>query len=154
MRFSDADTRRFPNGTRRVGSLRRRAVAAVEMAFVAPILFTLVLCAVEFGRAMMVANVLTMSAREGARAGSLPGSSNTDVTTAVNNELTAALLPVAKATTTIKVNSTEANVSTAVMGNRITVVVTIPAGAVTWLPSSFFLSSTAELQGQAVMRRE
>lgn len=124
------------------------------MAVVAPLLFTLLLCCIEFSRAVMVANVLTMAAREGARAGCVPGSANSDVTAAVNNELSNGGIPTAQTTTTIKVDGTVKDVSTAAVGNRVSVELSVPVSAVTWLPSSFFLSGTYKLGGQATMRRE
>jgi len=45
---------------------RRRGAAAVEMALVLPIFFTVVLGIIEFGRAMMVSQLMATSAREGA----------------------------------------------------------------------------------------
>lgn len=48
-------------------STERRGVAAVEMAFVFPFFMLLVLGIIEFGRFMMVGQLLTNTAREGAR---------------------------------------------------------------------------------------
>jgi Flp pilus assembly protein TadG len=62
----------------RVGN-KRRGAATVEFAIVAPLLFLLVLGMVEFGRMMMVQQILTNGAREGARKAVLPGA--TDATT-------------------------------------------------------------------------
>ncbi len=131
----------------------RRAVAAVEMAFVLPILVLLTFGAIEFGRAVMVCNVLTTAAREGARSGVLPNGTNTHVTTAVTDELTAHQLPTASATTTIRVNGVVADAATADTGNRISVSVTMPYSAVSWLPTPLRLGSH-QLTGIAVMRRE
>ena len=48
-------------------STERRGVAAVEMAFVFPIFMLLVLGVIEFGRYMMVGQLVTNAAREGSR---------------------------------------------------------------------------------------
>jgi Flp pilus assembly protein TadG len=48
-------------------SPQRRGVAAVEMAFVFPIFMLLVLGVIEFGRYMMVGQLVTNAAREGSR---------------------------------------------------------------------------------------
>jgi Flp pilus assembly protein TadG len=48
-------------------SSKRRGAAAVEMAFVFPLFMLLVLGIVEFGRYMMVGQLLTNASREGAR---------------------------------------------------------------------------------------
>ncbi|WP_339910237.1 TadE/TadG family type IV pilus assembly protein [Symmachiella dynata] len=48
-------------------SSERRGVAAVEMAFVFPVFMLLVLGVIEFGRYMMVGQLVTNAAREGSR---------------------------------------------------------------------------------------
>ena len=63
----------------------RRGVAAVEFALVAPLFFTLILGIIEFGRMMMVQEILVNAAREGARAAILPGETDAQVTTTVSN---------------------------------------------------------------------
>ena len=54
-------------------SVRRRGVAAVEMAIVLPILILALVGIIEFGRAVMVQQIITNAAREGARRGVTPG---------------------------------------------------------------------------------
>jgi Flp pilus assembly protein TadG len=124
------------------------------MAVVAPLLFALILGAIEFGRAVMVTNVLTAACREGARAGVVPRSDNTEVLAAVNSMLTGSGIDASKATKEIRVNGTVADVSTAVGGDQVSVRVTIPYGDVTWLPTTLFISKTSTVGGQAVMRHE
>ena len=66
----------------------RKAAAAVEFAIVAPILFLcVILPTFEFGRGLMVAELVTNAARSGCRVGVLPGNSNSTVTSAVNTSL-------------------------------------------------------------------
>jgi Flp pilus assembly protein TadG len=65
----------------------RRGVAAVEFALVAPIFFTVILAIIEFGRMMMVQEVLINAAREGARVATLPGETDTQVANTVNTYL-------------------------------------------------------------------
>lgn len=57
----------------------RKGAALVEMALVLPIFFAVTLGIVEFGRAMMVGQLVTNAAREGARIAVLDGSSNGQV---------------------------------------------------------------------------
>src|SRR4029079_7300001 len=72
-------------------SLRfRRGAAVVEFAVVSPVFFLLIFGMIEYGRLVMVQQVLTNASREGARVGVLDGSTQADVTTAVNNYLTSA----------------------------------------------------------------
>lgn len=61
----------------------RRGAAAVEMAIVLPVFFMVVMGIVEFGRAMMVGQLVTNGARYGARIAAFDGSTNTDVSTSV-----------------------------------------------------------------------
>ena len=64
------NSRRFRASNRKT----RRAAAVVEFAVVAPVLFLLVFGMIEFGRMVMVQQVLTNASREGARVGILDGS--------------------------------------------------------------------------------
>src|SRR4051812_6554667 len=96
--------------TRKPGSGDRRGAAMVETALVLPIFFMVVLGVIEFGRAMMVAQLLTNGAREGARLAVLPGSTNTSVETAVLDFVQASVgVPRAKVTVTITVTPATGN---------------------------------------------
>ncbi len=66
---------------------RRRGAALVEMAFVLPVFMMVTLGIVEFGRAMMVGQLVTNAAREGARLGIIDGNTNNDVIATVQNLL-------------------------------------------------------------------
>lgn len=57
----------------------RRGAAVVEMALVLPILVAVVLGVVEFGRSMMVGQVVSNAARVGARLAVTEGTTNDDV---------------------------------------------------------------------------
>ena len=131
----------------------RRGTAAVEFAFVIPVFCALVFGAIEFSRALMVCNVLTTAAREGARTGVLPNSANSNITTAVQSELTINSLPTGSATITVQVNNATVNASTSVTGDSISVTVSMPYTSVSWIPIPKYLSS-ATLSARAVMRRE
>src|SRR6266581_3486012 len=65
----------------------RWGAAAVEFAVVAPVFFLMVFGMIEYGRMVMVQQVITNASREGARVGVLDGATTADVTTAVNNYL-------------------------------------------------------------------
>ncbi len=133
---------------------RRRGAATVEMAAIAPVLVALVLGSIEFGRAMMVSNIMTTAAREGARVGALPNKTNTDITTVVNDRLDTSSISSAKATIKVYVNGVEKDASTAVSGDKVTVSVTVKFGDVSWLPAPWFIGKTTQMKGNAVMRRE
>jgi Flp pilus assembly protein TadG len=129
----------------------RRGIALVEFAVVVSLLFVLVLGIIEFGRAMMVLEMLNNAARNGCRVGCLSGSANTDVSSAVTSAL--ANGGFAGTTTTVQVNGVTADASSAVSGDAVTVVVQVPFNKVTWLPSPLFLGGKT-LGSSVVMRHE
>lgn len=144
MNISDAASRLRPRFSI---SRARRGVATVEFAVVAPVFFVLVLGVIEFTRAMMVEELLTNAAHEGARAGVLDNSQVSDVTSAVNNYLSAA--GVSGATTTVSPSPP----SSAAYNQSVTVNVQISYSSVSWLPVPHFLGGTT-LKAGAIMRRE
>jgi Flp pilus assembly protein TadG len=125
----------------------RRGASAVEFALVAPIFFLLLFSLIEYGRMVMVQQLLTNAAREGARVGVLDGSTKTKVATAVNSYLTAAGIKTAATTVTPDPPSSAAATS------PVTVTVTVPFNDVSWLPSPFYLGGKS-MTFSAVMRRE
>ncbi len=125
----------------------RRGAAIVEFAVVAPVLFLLVFGMIEYGRLVMVQQMLTNASREGARLGVLDGTTTTDVENTVNSYLTSAA--VSGATVTV----TPDPPSSAGYGEAVTVTVTVPFDQVSWLPSPIFLGGTT-LTATTVMRRE
>lgn len=125
----------------------RRGAAAVEFALVAPIFFVLVFGMIEYGRMVMVQQILTNASREGARIGVLDGTTTAQVTTAVTTYLTGA--SVTGATVTVTPNPP----SSAAYGTPVNVTVTVPFKNVSWLPSPLFLG-TQTLKSVAIMRRE
>jgi Flp pilus assembly protein TadG len=125
----------------------RKGAAAVEFALIAPVFFLMVFGMIEFGRAIMVEQVITNAAREGARLAVLDGSTATNVRTQVTSYLSSASISGA----TITLNPTDP--STAAYGDPVTVTVSIPFTSVSWLPTPWFLSGKT-LTASAVMRRE
>ena len=68
--------------------VRRNGVSTVEFAFVAPIIFLVLLALIQFAGLSMQKNVLTAAAREGGRVASLPSTvSENTVTTSVREFL-------------------------------------------------------------------
>jgi Flp pilus assembly protein TadG len=125
----------------------RRGTAAVEFALVAPVFFLLVFGMIEYGRMVMVQQVITNASREGARVGVLDGSTSTNVTTAVSTYLTSARI--SGATTTCN----PSNPSSAGYGQPVTVTVSVPFSSVSWLPTPLFLGGKT-LTATSTMRRE
>jgi Flp pilus assembly protein TadG len=119
----------------------------VEFAVVAPLFFLLVFGMIEFGRMVMVQQVITNGSREGARIAVLDGTTSTEVHNAVENYLTSASISGA----TVTVDPDPPN--TAGYGEAVTVTVSIPFNQVSWLPTPMFIGGKT-LSATTVMRRE
>jgi Flp pilus assembly protein TadG len=126
---------------------KRSGAAVVEFAVVVPVFFLLVFGMIEYGRLVMVQQVLTNASREGARVGVLDGATVTSVTSAVNNYLTSANIN--GSTTTVSPNPP----SSAAYGGSVTVTVSVGFNQVSWLPSPIYLGGKT-LTATSVMRRE
>jgi Flp pilus assembly protein TadG len=132
---------------------KRRGVHLVEFAFVAPVLFGLIIGVIEIGRGLMVQQLLTEAARRGARAAVIEGTSSTQIKSAVTDYL--ASVGVNGSAAGVSVN--DAPVDTVEAQNmpaysEITVSVSVPVSSCTWVPAGWFLSGT--ISGQYTMRRE
>ena len=105
---------------------------------------------IEFGRAIMVQQVLTNASREGARVAVLDSTTPTAslVANTVDNYLESAGVTGANVT----VDPTEP--TTAGYGDPVTVSVEIPFSSVSWLPAPMFLNADTNLKASTVMRRE
>jgi Flp pilus assembly protein TadG len=135
---------------------KRRGAAAVEFAFVAPVFFILIFGMIEFGRMVMVQQILTNASREGARKAVLDGSTATDV----NNTVIALMADAKIAVDATYITINPANPGSANFGDPVTVTVKVPFSEVSWLPAPMLLSFLPEgksditLTAQTVMRRE
>jgi Flp pilus assembly protein TadG len=125
----------------------RRGAAAVEFAIVAPVLFLLILGIIEFGRMVMVQQILTNASREGARRAILEHVTASEVETAVSDYLTNT--SVSGATVTVAPGS----LSGLAFGDPVTVTVSVPFDQVSWVPAPWFLGGT-NFTGQSIMRAE
>ncbi len=125
---------------------KRTGAAAVEFAIVLPVFVLLVFGMIEYGRMVMVQQVITNASREGARQAVLDGATSAAVQTAVTSYLTGA--SVSGSSTTVSPNP-----SGAAAGVPITVTVSIPFTAVSWLPSPMYLGGKT-LSATTTMRRE
>ena len=140
-------------------SERRRGAALVEMALVLPIFVAVTLGIVEFGRAMMVGNLVTNAAREGARLGIIDGATNSEVQQAVEDFLQAAV-GVAPADVTITIacepypgNPDPADqVDNCSPRDLVSVSVQVPYNKVSYIKPQFL--SGKQLKGSASMRHE
>lgn len=144
---------------RRTEASNREGAALVETALVLPIFFMIVLGIIEFGRAMMVAQLLTNGAREGTRVAIMPGSTNTEVETAVKSFVSSSV-GVAAENISVAITVTPAagnpnpgnNVALANKRDLCSVVVQVAFSDVDYLPGEFLAGSN--LIGQSAMRHE
>jgi len=125
----------------------RRGVAAVEFAIISPVLVLLILGMIEFGRMMMMQQILTNASREGARRAIVETTTNGEVVSVVNDYL--ASTGIAGATVTVS----PTDLGAIALGDPVTVRVTTPYSANSWLPSPWFLGGTT-VQAESVMRAE
>src|SRR3954451_6753111 len=124
----------------------RRGAAVTEFAIVAPVFFLMVIGFIEFGRALMVQQVLVNASRVGARMATTTGSTSTGVQTAVTNY-----------TSGVAISDVTATVSpdpaTAAAGTTITVTASVPFSKVSWMKSPWFLTGKT-LTASSQMRNQ
>lgn len=133
-------TRKLDNAARRRRK-ERHGTAVVEFAVVAPVFLLLAFGMIEFGRMVMVEQILADAAREGARLAAFNGVSDAEAVAAVEARLAEA--SIRGATVTVASNAPQTQ----------TVSVAIPFSQVSWLPVPKYLGSRT-LRAQTTMRRE
>jgi Flp pilus assembly protein TadG len=135
---------------------KQRGAAAVEFAVVAPVFVLLIFGMIEYGRMVMVQQMLTNASREGARRAVLEGATEQDVRQTVIDYLTPANVPVTNEDITILIGDPAAvgALSSAEFGDPVHVKVGIDFGQVSWLPSPMYLSSSTRMEAVSVMRKE
>ncbi|HVS34790.1 MAG TPA: TadE/TadG family type IV pilus assembly protein [Gemmataceae bacterium] len=129
---------------------RRRAATLVEFALVAPLFFVFVLGFAELGRGYMVQHLLNNAARQGCRVAVVEGKTNTDVSNAVSAILTPQ--GIGGDTVSVQINNISGDAGSAQSGDEVTVLVSVPASSVSWVPGAQFLFGT--ITGQSTLRRE
>ena len=146
-RFLTARSGRFTGLHRKGLGHNRRGAAVVELAFTAPILFMLTFGMIDVGRAIMVQNLIANAARDGARSAVLAGATAEEIEAQVTDYLAASSIN--GATATVSPNP----LSSADLGDPVSVTVQVAFSSVSWLPSSKYFQGT-NLQATVVMRRE
>jgi Flp pilus assembly protein TadG len=139
---------------------RRRGVATVEFAVVAPLLFLLVAGIVEIGRLVLVSQIATNGSREAARYAAQAAATPESVQTYTEQYMSAAGIP-ASALTEVTIEQLEADEWVAVTslsavpsGRPVRVTLGVSFDRVTWLPTRFFVSDNTAVRGATVMRKE
>lgn len=125
----------------------RKGAAAVEFALIAPLFFLLLIGIIEFGRGMMVQQVITNATREGAREAALPDATTASVKATVVDFLVGSSIDVSPNDVAVSPNP-----ATAVNNEQITVAVEVPYSDVSWIPGSYLVGKN--LQAFTKMRSE
>lgn len=135
--------------------LWRRGSAVLDTALVLPILLSLAFGTVEYGHYFYWKHTLQGAAREGARVGITPSATNSEVTTAVSNAMTAAGISAANYTLRIRnaADSADLNVSGLSSGTPVLVKVYATWGTVGMRPLGL-ITSSKQVTGQTIMRKE
>jgi len=131
----------------------RRGTSSVEFAIASPIFFMLIFGIIEFGRAYMVLQLLTESARVGCRQGVLEGTTTQQIKDAAVNYLTA--VGISGESVKVSINDGAGNVTEASAVpayTEITVVVSVTVSKTSWVPQ--LSRPKKSLSGQWTMRRE
>ena len=127
---------------------RRRGAAVVEFAIVVPIFFLMVFGMIEFGRMVMVHQLLAGAAREGARQAIVNGATAGDVEQTVRDYLTSTSVDGQAASVSVTPDP-----ATASTGEAVTIETGIEFEKVSWLPAPFFLQDLT-LNAASTMRHE
>ncbi len=125
----------------------RRGAVVVEFAVVVPLFFLLIFAMFEFGRVIMVQQVLTNAAREGARRAILEDATPGEVETLIENYLARSSVPGASVTVTPN------PLTGLAFSDPVTVTVTVPMDQVGWVASPWFTGGI-NLSATSVMRAE
>ncbi len=141
----------------------RSAVAAVEMAFIVPILCTIALGMFELSRGVMVRQILTGAARKGCRTGIIHQYGNSTIISDATDVMrdngfdSTRFNPPTLGSINITVTDPSGNSLSDALdappGSTVTVQVVIPTSSINWV-SSFFLTSTMVESNTVVMMKQ
>jgi Flp pilus assembly protein TadG len=137
---------------------RRGGAALVEFAVCLPVLVMIIMAIIEFGRGMMVSELLYDAARVGARQAIIAGNTNTTVTQSVTNFTTATSINSQSVTVTITVTPAAGNanpgnqLASAHTGDTCIVQVQVPFNQVSFIPGNYLAGKT--LTGTCAMLHE
>jgi Flp pilus assembly protein TadG len=137
---------------------RRSGAALVEMAVCLPVLVMIVLGIIEFGRGMMVAELLNDGARVGARQAILVGTTNATVTQTITTFMQATSVNPAAITVNITVTPAAGNpnpdnqLANAHTGDTCSIQVQVPFNQVSYIPGTYLAGET--LTGACTMLHE
>jgi Flp pilus assembly protein TadG len=136
----------------------RRGAAMVELAVCLPLLVMIILAIIEFGRGMMVAELLNDAARVGVRQAILAGSTNTAVSQTITNFVQSTNVNSQAITVTITVTPAAGNpdpanqIANAHLGDVCAIAVRVPFDRVSYIPGTYLAGNT--LKGACSMLHE
>ncbi len=133
---------------RRDRARKRRGASVVEFAVIAPLFFLLVFGMIEFGRMIMVHQLLIGAAREGARQAVVEGATVATVENVVRGYLTATSIDGQEAIVTVSPDPAIADT-----GVEMKVETAIAFDKVSWLPAPMYLKNVT-LSAASTMRHE
>ncbi len=138
--------RQSSNRRRHASGRRRRGAAMIEFALCLPILLLLVFGIMEIGRALMVYQILTNGAREGARLAIIPGSTDAKVTSKIDTYMTNAGI-------SGHTRQVSPSIGASNSGDAITITVSVPFNQVMWGTDFIGIGGTT-FTSSVVMRKE
>jgi Flp pilus assembly protein TadG len=139
----------------------RLAVAAVEMALIAPVLAGLMLGMFELSRGVMVRQILTAAARKGCRTGIVQAFGNSDIINDATNVMrdngfSSTLFDPSNNIGAINITvngSSTTDAMNASSGSEVSVQVVIPATSVNWVSYYFLTKSMVESDLVVMMKQ-
>ncbi len=164
MRFSIRTANgKCGGGSRRGGQPWRAGGAAVELAFLAPVMVTITLGMFEIGRGLMVRQTLSDAARKGCRTGILHQYGNSDIINDATNIMRDAGFDVTRFNPptigAITITVTDPNGNTladsldAPSGSTVSVRVTIPVSSIKWVSTVFLTGTMVESDAVVMMKQ-
>ena len=136
----------------------RRGAAMVEMAVCFPVFMLMLLGIIEFGRALMVSQLLTSAARQGCREAIIDGATNDSVTNEVRNAVVNTVgcrpedVQIAITVTAIADESDVPLLANAEQRDLVELEITVSFSAVSYTSGRFLAGQT--LRGRCSMRKE
>jgi Flp pilus assembly protein TadG len=126
----------------------RKGSATVEAAILFPVLLLLTFGIIEYGWLFLNANLITNTARHGARIAILPNSTNTLVTNSISNLMATANI------TGYQVTISPSDISSMNVGEVVKVEISVPWRKIAIINSPFLPKPTTNLRASVSMAKE
>lgn len=145
----------------RHGAEQRRGAALIEMAVCFPVFILILLGIIEFGRALMVSQMLTNAAREACRVAVMDDGTNSAVETMIDDLVSNTTnVSASQISTSISVtdrlsgavDESGTAIESAASRDLVEIEIMLPADAVSYTPGRFLSGGT--LRGRCAMRKE